>query len=219
MAYIGNKNFNGVLETLINQIPCSHRYFSLFTGGGGLEFCNSLNHLQWICAEKDSRLHSSISLHSSIVFSDYKYLIAGFTFTSDDFIFIDPPYMFSTRRAGKKYYKHEFTVSDHKHLLKFISTTTAKVCVTHPPCSLYFQNLVHFTFIPLSYQSRQGIFNDGIWINYDISQLLLATPAVIGGNAMERQMIKRKLSSLERKISALSLHEKQLFHHLYGIQI
>lgn len=219
MAYVGNKNFNGSVQKLAALIPKSNRYFSFCTGMGGLEFSDLLNGINWICAERDTGLHSYIKLHCSTVFSTYQDLVVNFTFNGSDFIFFDPPYVLSSRRSGRKYYKHEWSVSQHYQALQFISATSAMVMLTHPPCKLYFDALPHFKFIPFNYASRHGIFNDGIWVNYDISQLELATTAAVGQNAMERQMIKRKLQSLKRKIDRLSLHEKQMFFALYNIKL
>lgn len=206
--YIGNKNIPGVIELLVNNLPKSSRYFSLFFGSGGLENSVYTSGANWVCAEKDEKCMQYQSAQAVIEFKCYKVLLAAFVFNNSDFIFADPPYMFSSRRSEKSYYKHEFNDTDHEHLLKKLVNLNCRVMLTHPKSELYMRYLAEWTCVPFTYQSRQGLFEDCLWLNYDPAGLELINYNALGSNFVERQAIKRKRSNFVRKFKELSFHER-----------
>lgn len=205
--YVGNKNVPGVIEFLVNRIPKSERYFSLFMGGAGLENSVYTGDITFYCSEKDTSLWDNRG-ENLVLFENYQELIEHFNFTADDFIFADPPYMFSTRRSRNKYYKHEFYDQDHIEFLNYMRSIKAKVLITHPKNELYTENLTGFSIEEFTYMTRSGMFNDAIYYNYDYSSIELINYNGLGANFTERQAIKRQRINIVNKFKNLSLHKR-----------
>lgn len=207
--YIGNKGGQGIKEQLINHFPSCHRYFSLFFGKGGFEKCNLTKGITWICAEKDVSLHDNAYDVARTVFNDYDSCLDSFEFSTNDFVFADPPYMFSTRRSRKKYYKHEFNDDDHIKFLTRVHSLKCMCMITHPENDLYNEFLESWFKIPMRYQTRGGMFEDCIYLNYNSCSIELYNYSCIGSNFIERQQIKRKRANFIKKFEALSFHEQR----------
>ncbi|MCP4178122.1 MAG: hypothetical protein GY756_10175 [bacterium] len=215
--YTGNKGGLNISHFLINYIPLSKRYFSLFYGQGGLENSPLLSGVNWLCSEKDHALHSFSTTSAVIVESCYKDLVATFTFTQDDFIFADPPYLFSTRLSKKPIYKHEFDIPEHEVFLDYMISLNCRILITHPYSALYAKKLENWSFVPFQYQSRGGLFKDGIWFNFAPGNVALVNYSCLGHNNIKRQQIKRKRLRFVNKFNALSFHEKQAIIQELGL--
>ncbi|WP_320019483.1 DNA adenine methylase [Labilibaculum manganireducens] len=152
--YIGNKDFSNAIHFLIK----SKNYYSLFYGSGGLEKSIYTADAKFICAEKnpECKKHET-SMMATIEYSDYKDLIEDNVFTREDFIFADPPYKFSTRRAGRKYYKFEFSEKDHIEFLNYIAWLPSRIMLTHPECDLYNEYLKDWYREDLHYMTHAGL--------------------------------------------------------------
>ena len=213
--YPGNKGGQGIREFLVNYIPKSNRYFSLFYGGGGFENCKYMKTITWTCAEINPDNTKYETDTAVITFSDYRYLIAKINFTQDDFVFADPPYLFSTRLSGKKIYKYEFTKPQHIEVLNYISSLNSKILITHPKNALYDRLLPNFNCIEFEYMTHGGWFKDAIYFNYSTADIELVNYATLGENFTERQQIKRKRKSMINKIEKLPiLQQKALIAEL-----
>lgn len=207
MAYVGNKNFGGVLHEIINRIPKSSRYFSLFYGAGGIENSEYTSEAFFICAEKNpENIKYQKELCSSIEYNCYTDLIEDNVFKISDFIFSDPPYMFSTRTSGRKYYKYEFSDTDHFRFLSYIRDIKAKCMITHPECDLYDSELSKWIKHPIKYMTHSGIFNDCIWTNYELGSIELLNYSLLGENFTDRQRIKRQRAGIVKKFKNLPFH-------------
>ena len=209
--YVGFKGGQTILPKLMSHVPDSKRYFSFFFGSGGLELSQSFNDTSWIIAEKDQALRLKASTMDHVVYNDYQDIVANFDFTSDDFVFCDPPYLLNTRKSGRKYYKNEFNLEDHKKFLNIIKNCKAKVMITHPFCDLYDSFLTDWYKIDFTYMSQSGWFEDGIYLNYLSCSVALKSYKYLGCDRTERQMIKRKRENFCKKFESLSYHEKLAF--------
>jgi len=205
-SYVGNKNFSNVIHFLVNHLPLSDRYFSLFFGSGGLENSVYTATANWICSEIDPFCKKYEKPPQSIIeFSYYKYLIESFVFTSSDLIFADPPYMLSSTRAGKNYYPFGFTTHDHIEFLNYMISCNANIMITHPECNLYSSMLPEWNIIPFSYMTRGGIFRDCLYTNFSIgSRVELLSYDCLGHNFIDRQRIKRQRSNIVNKFKRLN---------------
>jgi site-specific DNA-adenine methylase len=206
--YVGNKGGQGIKEQLFNFVPKSERYFSLFYGMGGFENLPEFKNVNWIISEKDPELLSLASARYHDTYSDYKSIVEKYNFTSADFIFCDPPYLHSTRRNGRAYYKFEWDVYEHKEFLDYISVCGAKVLITHPSCSLYDNCLETWYKHEFRYMSRQGWFEDCIWTNFMPGYVELHDYNYLGQCRTERQQIKRQRANFVSKFNSLPYHQK-----------
>lgn len=84
----------------------------------------------------------------------------------DVFMYVDPPYLLSTRTS--KQYKHEMTNTDHIALLQLLKSSKAKVMLSG------YESDVYNSFLP-GWQKRHFSSNaeyggnriETIWMNYD----------------------------------------------------
>lgn len=209
MSYVGNKNIPGVIELLVNNLPKSKRYFSLFFGSGGLETSKYTDKAMFVCSEKNEDCKKYQTNTAVVDFLDYKALIDNFVFDGQDFVFADPPYTFLTRRSGKKYYKFEFNTKEHVEFLKYMVSLDAKIMITHPKDELYKEYLKDWTSIEFSYQSHKGTFNDCLWMNYNTAEIELLNYDALGHNFTERQAIKRQRRNMINKFKKMDLHVRR----------
>jgi len=206
-TYIGNKGGQGIREFLINRVPKSNNYYSLFYGGGGFENSVLMLNTKWVCSEiNPSNIKYQTKL-CQILYKDYRSLIADNNFTRDDFIFADPPYLFDNRLSKSVYYSFEFSIADHLIFLKIVNSIKAKVLITHPKNNLYDKHLKGWYNLKFSYMSRAGWIEDSIYCNYIPSKTELLNYECIGDNSTHRQQIKRKRNNIVKKINSLSFHE------------
>ncbi|MDD7885756.1 hypothetical protein [Flavivirga sp. 57AJ16] len=208
MKYTGNKNIPGVIEFLINRLPKSERYFSLFMGGAGLENSVYTQDITFYCSEKDKEQWKNKG-KNFVIWECYRSLIEDNVFTSEDFIFADPPYMISTRRSKKKIYKNEFTVPDHIEFLNYMISSTAKIMITHPRCDLYDEKLKDWSIEEFKYMTRGGIFHDALYTNYNPADIELMNYKCLGNDFTERQAIKRQRHNIIKKFKKMNKHKKE----------
>lgn len=213
--YIGSKNANGVLHTIINNIPFHKRYFELFAGSAAVyraKLQASYNYLCDISPDQVSWLNSAIVPGKNLVIKRASALavIDTHSFTSEDFIYLDPPYPFSSRRSGNKYYKFEMQDNDHIDLLKSISTITAAVMISTRANQLYESHLATWRKVTIPTADRAGACEEIIYMNYDFPEILHQYDYV-GQNFGDRQRINRKIARFQSKLSMLPAWEKHLF--------
>lgn len=85
----------------------------------------------------------------------------------DVFMYLDPPYVLGTRTA--KQYEHEMEDADHEELLKFISSSKAKIIISGYESDMYNDylgswNKAHFN----SCAEMGAIRNEVIWFNFNV---------------------------------------------------
>jgi site-specific DNA-adenine methylase len=206
--YVGNKGGQGIKEQLFNFVPKSERYFSLFYGMGGFENLPEFKKVNWVISEKNQEMQLLAAASGHVTFADYRSLVERYDFTSGDFIFCDPPYLHSTRRNGRSYYKFEFDRVDHAEFLDYIRSCSGKVLITHPMCAIYDNYLKGWYKHEFRYMSRQGWFRDCIWTNFIPGFAELHTYNYLGQCRTERQQIKRRRANFVSRFNSLPFHQK-----------
>lgn len=198
--YVGNKDFSNVIHFLINRLPKSNNYYSLFFGSGGLEQSDYTREAFFVCAEKDPDCKDYLFSSTAIIkYNCYKKLIEDNVFTAEDFIFADPPYIFSTRNSGSKYYKFEFDSRSHIEFLNYMISLNCKIMITHPECDLYNENLKGWSKEPFEYRGRNSWIKDCVYTNYNQSDIELLNFDALGEDFTDRQRIKRQRKNIVNK--------------------
>lgn len=84
---------------------------------------------------------------------------------SNVFMFIDPPYLLSTR-SGKQY-KHEMSTADHEELLKALLQSKAKIMISGYESDLYNEYLIGWEKKQFSSCAENGKpRTEMVWMNY-----------------------------------------------------
>lgn len=85
--------------------------------------------------------------------------------TPDVLLYLDPPYVFSTRR-GQRLYAHEMTDADHLTLLDALDAHPGPVVLSGYHCALYDDRLAHWSTRERRAQAEKGnTRTEVLWLN------------------------------------------------------
>lgn len=214
--YPGNKNFAIAYQNIINLIPPHKTYYEIFAGSAGvyrhkrlaqLSILNDLN--PEVCSllsiEYSSR--SSIDITNSTSVELLSSIGSG---SVDNFIYMDPPYLHSTRPNSTQLYgKFEMSESDHIQLLSSIAAAIVKsnCMISHYPCELYDTYLKNWNTkdFKVCYHGRVKV--ERLYYNYK-SPIVIHDYTHLGKNFTDRQRIKRKVKRFITKLDALPKLER-----------
>ena len=209
--YTGHKAIKGVYQKIINEIPKHQRYVELCAGSA--KICSLLTVLAKDVILND--LDSAVQL-----FLKEKYRSATVTnecgismlkkktavWYRETFIFIDPPYLHSTR-TNKNLYNFEMTDVDHKQLLSAVLKMKCNIMIIHPKCELYDTMLHSWRKIEVKIRYNRKTSIECLYMNYEeVSEL--QSDSFLGKDCWDRQRIKRKGDRLLAKLMGLPVLER-----------
>lgn len=217
--YPGNKNILGLKHKIINLIPDHIHYYELFFGSGAIfhELKDNhwdhllfyhLNDLNKECFNKID--HASVTSITTVPAVDIINNLKWREANHSHFVFLDPPYLHSTRPNSMNLYgEFEMSDEDHIQLLTSVGDLNCNVMIIHPKCELYDSMLSDWfqVEVKVRYNSKTSV--ETIYMNYDISQFDLQTTHLLGKDCWDRQRIKNKGKRLIKKLSELGRHERQ----------
>lgn len=210
--YIGNKGVGGLYQKIINQIPAHTRYRELFAGSGAI-YANMtvpaddviLNDLDSEVQQLLQKRFSGITVTNECTISYLKSNVS--LLAKETFIFLDPPYLHSTR-SNPKLYKFEMTDKQHIEFLKACIAMKCNILIIHPKCELYDTMLADWRKVEISVRYHQKTQIETMYMNYgEVDQL--QSYSYLGDNCWERQRIKRKGDRLVKKLQDLPVLEKK----------
>lgn len=212
MTYPGGKSSAGVYQRIINQLPPHDLYIEPFLGGGSI-----------LRLKKPSRSSIGIDVDPHVVtaFSDAAVHIPGCTVICADgiswlanhsipdyaLIYLDPPYLLSTRRHPRRIYRYELTDQQHLDLLKVIVHLRCSIAISGYPSGMYEEALWDWRVI--TYQARTHRFTatECLWMNYP-EPVQLHDYRYLGENFRERERIKRKQQRWQRRLQDMDPLER-----------
>lgn len=113
----------GVAQWIINQIPPHRVYIEPFLGGGAILRLKAPARSS-IAIERDAR---AVSIWANndlpelrVIHGDGISWLSKFRPRGDEFIYCDPPYLFSTRTSKRPIYRCELSDVDHARLLRVL---------------------------------------------------------------------------------------------------
>lgn len=213
--YPGQKKIPGVYQKIINNIPLHSIYYEPFAGSAQIAkiLYNSSKDSTYYLNDIDPAVNSLLSLLEGSTITNvnaFDVLQSEILLSSgkETFIFIDPPYLHSSRPNNQTLYNYEFSNENHYQLIKSLLQLNCNCMIIHPSCELYDLHLSSWRIIQIKirYHSKTSIEN--LYMNYDIPEKLQCVDFV-GSNCWDRQRIKRKADRLMSKISLLPAHEQQ----------
>jgi DNA adenine methylase len=233
--YPGGKNGSGTFQTIINEIPPHDLYVEAFAGSGAILRRKKPAHVT-IAIDDDAAACEGLKdvLPGVIVINGdatrllHKLLrsyIAKYGFArSRIFIYVDPPYLFETRKSKRPIYKKEFgTIPQHKRLLKLLKSLKEFGCMIMLSgywSDLYEKELSDWRVVSYNSVTRSGeVAKEYLWMSYP-EPVALHDYAWLGRNFTERQMIKRmvqrnvqrlqKMPLLKRRALEMALNENKI---------
>lgn len=210
-TYNGGKGGNGTYQSIINHIPKCSRLVEVFGGSCAisrmirLPGLTVINDIDRSIYEKLILLATHLKGTAVIVENkSYEDLIVKYDDdgSSDTFFYLDPPYLFSTRKSSKPLYKYEFSESDHIEFLSMAKTVRSNCMISHYPCELYNNELKGWQTFDFESNTRQGMRTERIYMNYDTPQIL-QDYRYLGKDYIERQQIKRKTERWLNRLAQL----------------
>jgi site-specific DNA-adenine methylase len=215
-TYFGGKGASGTYQTIINQIPPHFAYYEPFLGAGnilrrkkpaykniGIEINHSIIDL-WRAVELENY---SIQFGDGIQF--LQNIAAGrLIFNAMTYLYIDPPYLLSSRKSKKKVYKHELSKDDHETILRSCTQINNGAdhnniyigisCLENDLYKEYLKEWRHITFMN---QTRRGQQKEYLYMNYP-EPTELHQYNYLGDDYREREkiqnQIKRNVERLKR---------------------
>lgn len=196
-TYPGGKNGSGVYQTLINLMPPHRVYVEPFLGGGAI-----------MRIKRPATVSIGIDSDDDVIAMWCGDEVPGLTvfrydaldylntdFSADTLIYLDPPYLMSTRSCQRPLYRHEFgDEAQHAALLAIIKRLNCMVMISGYYSDLYAKELNGWRTATFSAQTRGGTTaTEWVWMNFP-EPMELHDYRYLGSNFRQRERIKRKQS-------------------------
>jgi site-specific DNA-adenine methylase len=196
--YYGGKNNSGSYQHIISEIPLHDVYIEPFLGSGAV-FRNKIPSRLSFLLDMDFSILQGFSSWTGFTMPAGTYCINAnaleflryYPYTGQEFVYLDPPYLYSSR--SKKSPVYSFEMGDdksHKFLLDIISRLSVPVAISHYASSLYSSMLQGWRSKNWRSRTRRGVAVEYLFMNYP-TPAILADPRYIGSNFTERQRLKR----------------------------
>lgn len=209
--YFGGKNSAGVRQTIINQVPPHETWVSGFLGNcAPTRYKRRAKHT--IGFDLDTEIIDEWSKNDGIELRNECFIAADTKFLSDAsaFVFLDPPYLFETRKGKRHRYKFEMTEEQHRQLLSKISAVTSKVMICTYPSKLYKSTLKDWRIV--EYHSSDRKNNKRVeWLMMNYSEpTTLHDYRFLGDDYRERERIEKQYNNAIKKFKGFSPIERNM---------
>ncbi|MBE3035890.1 MAG: hypothetical protein IMZ70_02235 [Candidatus Atribacteria bacterium] len=210
MYYPGNKNIQGLIQKIVNQIPPCTDFYELFAGTAAVSAFlhrgsteKTIFHINDLDPSvTDSFVYPAGSIILNLPAVDIIKFLSISPTHLNFFVFIDPPYHHDTRPFNKELYKFEMSHTDHVELLSSVQDLKCNCMIIHPQCELYDQALKSWRTVQVKVRYHNKTSIENLYMNYpDPTQLL--SYGVAGKDCWDRQRIKRKGDRLVNKLLSL----------------
>lgn len=215
MRYPGGKN--QVFRTLINLMPPHRTYIEAFLGSGAV-LRYKLPAENSIGIDLDKRALKAAerwtNSNTQLVHADAIGFLSSYTYSGEELVFCDPPYLPSTRRR-ERIYRYELQEKDHERLLATLSSLPCMVMVSGYPSRLYESLLPQWRCEEISVSSHIGPRAEVVWMNFEVPEVLHDVN-YFGSSFREREKTQRRHLRLIDKIERLSPSERSLLWRVVG---
>lgn len=207
--YLGAKNGSGVYQAIINLIPPHDTYIEPFLGTGAVmkkkaPALRSIGlDLNQTCIDAFSYA-AAVELYQGCAFA----FLRSFDFSSSGktVVYLDPPYMHSTRSSNARY-DYELTDEQHLELLNILLGLPCQVIVSGYRNNIYDEFLTGWWSMDFQAMSRGGVRTETVWCNFEPGSVHYHTFA--GKDFTDRQRIKRKAQRWANNFAKLPPAERQ----------
>lgn len=130
--------------------------------------------------------------------------------TPKTLVYIDPPYHPETRKR-ERVYRHDYSHHDHVKLLDMAKNLSCCVLISGYSNKLYETTLRGWNRYTFSSKTHDGNREEVVWFNYEKPKYLHDS-RYIGKTFREREIVKKRLSRLQGRISSLPLQEQSAIY-------
>lgn len=210
-SYNGGKGGNGTYQTLINLIPPHKNFYSLFLGNCGVTryikpaafgWLNDIDpDVQAIWQKAQLPGNYSVDCCNAVPFLNR--LQRDVLLTEKDFIFLDPPYLKSTRKSQQDLYRFEMNEQDHAELLSQITAmVNPNIMICSYPNEMYDTALAGWVQHDFYSKTRNGLALERVYMNYAKPEEL-HDYSFLGEDFREREANNRIRRNMVKKINNL----------------
>lgn len=216
ISYPGGKG--NCYQQIINLIPPHHTYITPFVGGGAVlrnirpaactiaidSDASAIKQLGSRIAKSDDATRYTLIVGNALEW------LRNHTFTGNEFIYADPPYLMSTRRGHRQLYRYELaTEAEHNQLLDILTVVPCNVMISGYWSELYADRLSDWHTHNFQAITRGGTMaTEWLWMNYP-SPTRLHDYQYLGTDFRERERIKRKATRWANKFEGLDILERR----------
>jgi DNA adenine methylase len=220
MGYNGGKNGSGVYQKIISMMPPHDAYFEMFLGHGAI-LLNKKPATENFGVEIDGSLADfwaqNKNAATDIIFADAFDFLQKRKFRTTDLIYLDPPYLKSTRRNKRPIYNFEM-MSDAEHikLLNIILELKCMVMISGYESELYNDYLNSWRKESFQTTDRaNNLRTETVWLNFP-KTIQLHDYSFLGTNWRERDRIKQKRKRWKQRL--LKMNEQEMFSLMATIE-
>lgn len=205
-------------QKIINLIPPHRVYIEPFAGGGAImrnKRPAPVNIAVDIDAPALEALRFSLDIPAGegpqyrFVNADALAFLKEYTFTGEEFIYLDPPYLLESRRQSRQLYRCELSLETHAEILAVITGLACPVAISGYWSGLYTEKLAGWRSVSWRVRTRGGSWaTEYLWMNYT-RPVALHDYAHLGDNYRERERIKRKKTRWATRWAAMPILERQ----------
>lgn len=218
MKYPGGKGGAGVFQTIINLIPPHRIYIEAFAGGANIyerKAPAATSFLIERCPAQAAVLRSTIAAagddRATVINDDAISRLKYWPWGGDEFVYLDPPYVLSTR-TKKSIYAHEMTDAEHRELLSVLMTISdrgVRFMLSGYRNDIYdeFAESEGWHRVDFQAMTRGGVRTESVWMNYE-APAVIADYAYVGRDFRERERIKRKTARWIKRLEQLPAIER-----------
>ncbi len=225
-TYNGGKSGDGVYQTIINHIPPIGEKLII----GCLGHCGILRNIKPAKENYGFDVDPAVILKWIGLDLPYNYIIDQcdilkwikenpYFFSPGDFLYLDPPYLFDTRKGGNKpLYKFEWNREQHITMLKLVTELRCNIAISCYDNPLYQKHLKGWNKITFVAQTRRGPATETLYFNYPFPTQL-HDYSYIGKDYRERENISKKIKRHVSKLQALPVLERNAIIHALNDQV
>jgi hypothetical protein len=221
MAYPGGKNGSGTYQKLINLMPPHREYIEPCLGSGTIM---RLKRPATSSIGIDSDEHVIENFRAGVpgltlLNVDALRWLANADVSSDTLIYLDPPYLMSTRLSKRALYRHEFNDEQHGELLHIITRLPCMVMISGYWSRMYAAALRGWRTVTFQARTRGGkMATEWVWLNF-AEPLELHDYRYLGADYRERERIKRKQLRWRNRLQHMdSLERYALLNCIEGLR-
>lgn len=206
MRYPGGKG--KCFHQLINLMPPHRTYIEGYLGAGSV-MRNKKPAQRTIGIDVDPAVISAWGSGDGkveLIEADAISYLESFEFSGGELVYLDPPYLPSTRRKDRVY-KYDYTEEQHERMLAMVLKLPCMVMISGYASQMYDSHLAGWNCRTFTANSQVGLREESVWFNFE-PPAALHDVSHLGANFRDRQTIKRRRKRLYERIEGLDPVER-----------
>jgi DNA adenine methylase len=209
MSYLGGKG--NCYSRVLGAMPTHRVYIETHLGGGAVMRAKRPVERQ-IGVDADERVIDTWRRRGApceLVHGDATCFLSRFPFAGEELVYSDPPYPLESR-GGRNRYRYDYSEYDHAALLEVLVGLNCYILVSGQPTSLYRERLAGWRRIDFRSGARRGGRIETLWANFPEPDFF-HEPAKTGTTFRDRERVKRRLTTIQRKVERMDHVERSRF--------